>query len=126
MKKIIYSSAAPDPIGPYSQAVQVGDFVYVSGQIPIVPETGDIILGNPESATHQVMKNIGVILAEVDLGFAHIVKTSIFLENMDDFAVVNAAYGSYFSDNFPARETVQVAKLPKGVAVEISVIAVND
>ena len=126
MKKIIYSSAAPDPIGPYSQAVQVGDFVFVSGQIPIVPETGDIIMGNPESATHQAMKNISAILAEIDLSFEHIVKTSIFLENMDDFSVVNAAYGSYFSDNFPARETVQVAKLPKGVAVEISVIAVKD
>ncbi|MEM6630711.1 MAG: RidA family protein [Bacteroidota bacterium] len=122
MKKIIYASAAPEPIGPYSQAVQVGDFVFVSGQIPIVPETGDIIMGDPSAATHQVMKNIGAILEELKLSFAHIVKTSIFLKDMEDFSTVNAAYGSYFSDSFPARETVEVSRLPKGVEVEISVI----
>ena len=125
MKKIIYSSNAPDPIGPYSQAVQVGDFVYVSGQIPIVPETGDILMGDPEAATHQVMKNIGAVLQEGGLGYEHIVKTSIFLKDMEDFAKVNAVYGSYFLDNYPARETVEVSRLPKGVEVEISVIAVK-
>lgn len=125
MKKIIYSSNAPDPIGPYSQAVQVGDSVYVSGQIPIVPETGDMLMGDPEAATHQVMKNIGAVLKEAGLGYEHIVKTSIFLKNMEHFSQVNAVYGSYFLDNYPARETVEVSRLPKGVEVEISVIAVK-
>ncbi len=124
MKKIIHTTQAPAPIGPYSQAVRAGGFLFVSGQIPINPQSGDLIMDSIENETHQVMANIKAILQVEGLGFPNIVKTSIFLKNMDDFAKVNATYGEYFSGDFPARETVQVSRLPKDVNVEISVIAV--
>lgn len=124
MKKIIHTTYAPAPIGPYSQAVKAGNFLFVSGQIPINPESGELIVDSIENETHQVMANIGAILQATGLHFSNIVKTSIFLKNMDDFAKVNAIYGEYFTADFPARETVQVARLPKDVNVEISVIAV--
>lgn len=122
-KKIIQSKLAPAPIGPYSQAVEVNGMLFVSGIIALVPGTDTLIMDSIEAETHQVMKNMKAILDEAGLGFEHIVKTSIFLMNMGDFATVNSVYGSYFTSDFPARETVQVAGLPKGVRVEISVIA---
>ena len=125
MKKIIETPHAPAPIGPYSQAVQVGETLYVSGQIAIDPVNGTMNMDTLETETHQVMKNLGAILETVGMSYANIVKTSIFLSDMGDFARVNAIYGSYFTSQFPARETVEVAGLPKGVNVEISVIAVK-
>jgi 2-iminobutanoate/2-iminopropanoate deaminase len=123
MKKIINTTHAPAPIGPYSQAVAVGDLLFVSGQIPSNAVTGEIISSDIIAEAKQVMENIGAILSEAGLGFSNIVKTTIFLTDMQTFAQVNDVYGSYFTDNFPARETVQVAALPKNVNVEISVIA---
>ncbi|MCB0837109.1 MAG: RidA family protein [Bacteroidetes bacterium] len=125
MKKIIETPHAPAPIGPYSQAVQVGETLYVSGQIAIDPVNGTMNMDTLETETHQVMKNLGAILETVGMAYANIVKTSIFLSDMGDFSRVNAVYGSYFTSQFPARETVEVAGLPKGVNVEISVIAVK-
>lgn len=123
MKKIIKTDEAPAPIGPYNQAVVTGNLIFVSGQIPLHPFTGELVTDNIISATHLVMENIGGILNAAGFDFTHIVKSTIFLTNMADFAEVNEAYGTYFEDNFPARETVQVSALPKGVNVEISVIA---
>ena len=117
-KKIVFTANAPAPIGPYSQAVQAGGLLFVSGQI--AADAGGLPVGEE---TRQVMQNVGHVLAAAGLSYAHIVKTSIFLKNMDDFAAVNEAYGSFFSENFPARETVEVARLPRGVRVEISVVA---
>jgi 2-iminobutanoate/2-iminopropanoate deaminase len=122
-KQIVYSDNAPKPIGPYSQAVISGGFLFASGQIALDPETGKLILDNIEAETKQVMNNIGAVLTAAKLDFKNIIKTSIFLKNMDDFAKVNELYASYFESDFPARETVQVAKLPKDVNVEISIIA---
>ncbi len=121
-KEIIKTENAPAPIGPYSQAVAYGNLVFVSGQIAINPENGQLVTRSIKEETHQVMKNLQNILKEAGLGIEHILKTSIFLKNMDDFTVVNEVYGSYFSGEFPARETVQVSRLPKDVNVEISVI----
>ena len=123
MKTIINTNNAPSPIGPYSQAVQFGNMLFVSGQIAINPATGELDLSSIENETHQVMKNIGAILTEAGVDFSHIIKTGIFLKDMNQFAAVNEVYGSYFSGNFPARETVQVSRLPKDVNVEISVVA---
>ncbi|MFN3588075.1 MAG: Rid family detoxifying hydrolase [Spirosomataceae bacterium] len=120
-KEIIFSPNAPAPIGPYSQAVLMNGTLYVSGQIALELATA----GDVAAEADQVMKNIGHILEAAGLTFAHIVKSSIFLKNMDDFATVNEVYGTYFPENPPARETVQVAKLPRDVNVEISVIAVK-
>lgn len=119
MKQIIHSSEAPAAIGPYSQAVLAGNTLYVSGQIALEKAS----LGDIKAETEQIMKNIGYILSEASMSYENIVKASIFLKNMDDFTSVNEVYGSYFSENPPARETVQVAKLPRDVNVEISVIA---
>lgn len=124
-KKVIETSHAPKPIGPYSQAVRAGKFLFVSGQIAIDPVTGQLALDNLEQETRQVMANIAAILDEAGMGFGNIVKTSIFLKNMNDFAKVNELYGAYFDGEYPARETVQVARLPRDVNVEISVIAVK-
>ena len=126
MKKIVQTPNAPAPIGPYSQAVQVGDMYFLSGQIAIDPGSGNLITDDLEKETHQVMKNIGAILREAGLTYANIVKTSIFLQDMDDFAQINQIYGEYFESDFPARETVEVARLPKSVNVEISAVAVGD
>ena len=123
MKKIIKTTKAPAPIGPYSQAVLINGFLYVSGQISINPATNEIVKGDIKQETKQVMENLKAILNEAGMGFENVVKTSIFLISMEDFAIVNEVYGSYFSSDFPARETVAVAALPKGVNVEISVVA---
>ncbi len=125
MKKTIQSADAPAPIGPYSQAVKAGDTLYVSGQIALDPVTGELLTGDLDSETHQVMRNLAAVLAAAGLGFEHVVKSTIFLTSMGDFAQVNAIYGAYFKEHFPARETVEVAGLPKGVNVEISMIAVG-
>jgi 2-iminobutanoate/2-iminopropanoate deaminase len=122
-KQIVYSDNAPKPIGPYSQAVISVGFLFASGQIAIDPESGNLVVDNIESETKQVMKNISIVLTAANLSFKNIVKTSIFLKNMDDFAKVNEVYATYFESDFPARETVQVAKLPKDVNVEISITA---
>lgn len=124
-KKIIYTDDAPDPIGPYSQAVFVNNTLFISGQIAIDPFSESLILSDIESETKQVMKNIGFILEAAEMDFSNVVKCSIFLKSMDDFPKVNAIYGAYFKENPPARETVQVAKLPRNVNVEISTIAVR-
>ena len=124
MKKIIQTANAPAPIGPYSQAVAAGGFLFVSGQIALNPESGRLNLTTIEEETHQVMRNITAVLLEANLGFENIVKTTIFLKDMNDFSSVNDVYGEYFSSEFPARETVQVSALPKNVNVEISVTAV--
>jgi 2-iminobutanoate/2-iminopropanoate deaminase len=125
MKKIINTNNAPAPIGPYSQAIAAGNFVFVSGQIPVDPVTGEVVSESVTAETKLVMENIKAVLSEAGLGFDHIVKTTIFLTDMQTFAQVNQVYGSYFTDQFPARETVQVAALPKNVNVEISVIAIK-
>jgi 2-iminobutanoate/2-iminopropanoate deaminase len=123
MSTIINTSNAPAPIGPYNQAVLAGNFLFVSGQIALDAQTGDLILTDIVTETTKVMENIKAILAEAGLDFSAIVKTSIFLKDMGDFAKVNETYGAYFTGNFPARETIQVAALPKNVNVEISVTA---
>ncbi len=126
MKQIIHTHEAPAPIGPYSQAVRMGHTVYTSGQIAIDPETGLLIQGNISEETHQVMRNMQAVLQAAGLGFEHVLKSTIFITNMDDFAAINEVYGSYFdSETAPARETVQVARLPKDVRVEISMIAAD-
>jgi len=123
-KKIILTTNAPAPIGPYSQAVLAGNTLYCSGQIALNTE-GTLLLDSIEAQTKLVMHNIGELLKASEMDYSHIVKTSIFLTDMGDFAKVNEVYASYFKSNFPARETVQVSALPKGVNVEISVIAVK-
>ena len=126
MKKIIYTDEAPAPIGPYSQAVLSGNTLYTSGQIAINPSSGELVLENVESETKQVMENMKAVLAAADMTFDNVVKTTIFITDMNDFARINAVYGSYFNEsNAPARETVQVSVLPKLVNVEISMIAIK-
>jgi 2-iminobutanoate/2-iminopropanoate deaminase len=122
---IINTNNAPAPIGPYSQATVAGNFVFVSGQIPLNPVTGELITTGITDEAVMVMENIKAILTEAGIGFENIVKTSIFLTDLGNFGQVNDVYGKYFTANFPARETVQVSALPKGVNVEISVIAVK-
>ncbi|WP_273213188.1 RidA family protein [Runella zeae] len=125
-KKIILTAAAPAPIGPYSQAVLAGNTLYVSGQIPIDPATGNLVVGSIEDEAQQVMRNLEAILKEAGLSFENVVKTSIFLKDMNNFGKVNEVYGQFFTGDYPARETVEVARLPKDVNVEISVIALKD
>lgn len=122
-KKIINTKNAPAPIGPYSQAIMVDNTLFVSGQIAINPANNQLILDNIIEETKQVMQNLKAILTEAGLDFSNIIKTSIFLSDMNNFASVNEVYGSYFKSDFPARETVAVKTLPKNVNVEISVIA---
>ena len=123
MKNIIHTEEAPAAIGPYSQACLVNGTLYISGQIPVDPATGKLVEGI-DKETHQVMKNLEAILRKTGMDFSNAVKTTIFLKNMDDFAVVNEIYASYFDNGqYPARETVQVSCLPKNVDVEISMIA---
>ena len=122
-KKVISTSKAPAAIGPYSQANFINGVLYISGQIPIDPETGNLVDGI-EKETHQVMKNLKAVLEEAGMSFSNVVKATIFLKNMDDFAAMNEIYASYLdANNYPARETVQVSCLPKNVSVEISMIA---
>ena len=125
MKTVINTVNAPAPIGPYNQAIIAGDFIFVSGQVAIDAATGELVLDNIKTETTKVMENIKAILTEAGIGFGHIVKTTIFLTDMQNFAQVNEVYGSYFIDKFPARETVAVAGLPKNVNVEISVTALK-
>jgi 2-iminobutanoate/2-iminopropanoate deaminase len=124
-KKIIRTENAPAPIGPYNQAVQGGNMLFISGQIALDPVTGNLVLDDIQAETRQVMNNLKAILLEAGMAFSNVFKTTIFLMDMGQFALVNEVYGSYFQDNAPARETVQVAGLPKGVNVEISMIAGN-
>jgi 2-iminobutanoate/2-iminopropanoate deaminase len=126
MKTVIQIPGAPAPIGPYSQAILSNNTLYVSGQIPLDPFTGALITTDIASATHRVLKNISALISEAGMTLDHVVKCSIFLKDMNDFAVVNEVYASYFETNPPARETVQVAKLPLDVSIEISCIAVFD
>jgi 2-iminobutanoate/2-iminopropanoate deaminase len=123
MKTIINTANAPAPIGPYSQAVAANGLLFVSGQIPMNPATGEIISTDIKAEATQVMENLKAILSEAKTGFDQIIKATIFLTDMNSFAQVNEVYGAYFTADFPARETVQVSGLPKGVNVEISVIA---
>lgn len=124
MKKIIETSKAPAPIGPYSQAVMFDDTLYTSGQIGINPETGNLVLDDITIETEQVMKNLKAVLEEAQMNFDNVLKATIYIKNMDDFQDINSVYGSYFDEsNAPARETVQVARLPKDVNVEISFLA---
>lgn len=123
-KQIINTANAPAPIGPYSQAVRVGNTLYLSGQVCIDPKTGDLKNGDVREETEQVMQNLQAVLQQAGLSFSHVVKTTIFLTDMNRFSEVNAVYAKYFTADFPARETVQVSALPKFVNVEISMIAV--
>jgi 2-iminobutanoate/2-iminopropanoate deaminase len=125
MKSIIYTDKAPEPIGPYSQAVLTGNMLFISGQIPIDPATNQLITGSIRDESRQVMKNLEALLSASGLSFESVVKATIFLSDMSHFAEVNEIYGSYFISNFPARETVAVLGLPKNVNVEISMIAVK-
>ncbi|MEY3983340.1 MAG: Enamine/imine deaminase [Bacteroidota bacterium] len=124
-KEIINTSEAPAPIGPYSQAVWAGNLLFCSGQIAINPHDGSLDTADIQTETKRVMENIGAILRSAKLDFSAVVKTTIFLKDMNDFAAVNAVYGAYFKEAFPARETVQVSMLPKNVNVEISVTALR-
>lgn len=123
VKEIIATNEAPKAIGPYSQAVKAGGFIFVSGQIPLVPSTGEIVAGGVEEQTEQVMQNLQAILSSQGLTFTAVVKTSVFLKDMNDFAAMNGIYGKYFSQEPPARACVQVGKLPKDVLVEVELIA---
>jgi 2-iminobutanoate/2-iminopropanoate deaminase len=126
MKKIIKTPKAPAPIGPYNQAVLIKDTLYISGQIPIDPATGELVEGDIQKETRQSMENLKAILEEAGMNFEHVIKSSIFIKDMNQFALINEVYGSYFDEaTAPARETVEVANLPKFVNVEISMIAVK-
>lgn len=125
MKKIISSPNAPAAIGPYSQAVEANGVLYMSGQIPLDPATGKLVEGDIKAQTERVMDNLGAVLAAAGLGFEHVVRTTIFLADLADFAVVNETYGKRFEKEPPARATVQVAALPRGSRVEIDAIAVR-
>ena len=126
MKKIIITDKAPAPIGPYNQAILIGNTLYTSGQIALNPATMELVLDDIATETKQVMENLKAVLEAADMTFDNVVKTTIFIMNMGDFTNINAVYGSYFDEKTaPARETVQVAGLPKGVNVEISMIAVK-
>lgn len=126
MKKIIFTDKAPAPIGPYNQAVLVGNTLYTSGQIALDPITMELVMETIEAETSQVMNNMKAVLEAADMDFSNVVKSTIFISDMNDFARINTIYASYFEDEFaPARETVQVAKLPKNVNVEISMIAIK-
>ena len=124
-KKVINTETAPAPIGPYNQSVMAGGFLFISGQIAIDPATGNMVSVDIKAETHQCMKNLEAILDEAKLTFEHVVKTTIFIADMNLFAEVNEIYGSYFKGDFPARATVAVKGLPKGANVEISMIAVE-
>lgn len=126
MKQVIFTATAPAPIGPYSQAILSGNTLYTSGQIALHPQTGELITSTIEAETEQVMQNMKAVLEAADMTFENVVKATIFIMNMNDFAAINTVYGSYFNEeSAPARETVQVACLPKNVNVEISMIAIR-
>lgn len=124
-KSVVYSASAPEPIGPYSQAIQVGNMLFMSGQVAIQKSTGNIIISSIEEETAQVMQNLADVLTAAGMDFSHVVKSTIFLKDMNNFPKVNEIYGKHFPQNPPARETVEVSRLPKDVNVEISCIAVK-
>jgi len=126
MREIFSIPGAPKPIGPYSQAVKVNGTLYVSGQIPINPQTGDLVLDSIENATHRVMQNIQALVEEAGMQMKDVVKMSIFIKDMGQFSQINSVYAQYFTGDFPARETVQVADLPMGVPIEISCLAIEN
>jgi len=123
IKNVIYSEDAPAAIGPYSQAICIGALVYTSGQIPIDPSTGRLVEGRIVEQTHQVLKNLGEVLAGAELAYSNVIKTTVFLKDMEDFTEFNKVYSSYFTQEYPARSCVQVAALPMGAAVEIECVA---
>ena len=122
-KTVINPPAAPPAAGPYSHAVRAGDLLFCAGQIPLVPETGQLITGDVRTQTERVLENVKVILSHEKLSFANVIKTTVFLTNLADFGAMNEVYGTYFGAPYPARSTVQVAALPKGANVEIEVVA---
>ncbi|VBB06795.1 endoribonuclease l-psp [Lucifera butyrica] len=124
MKKVVNTGLAPQAIGPYSQAIRMGNFLFLSGQIPLDPVSGQVVYGGIEPQTHQVLNNIRAILEQEGLGFSQVVKTTVFLQDMEDFASMNKVYAQYFTSEPPARSCVQVAALPRNVSVEIEVIAI--
>lgn len=124
MKTVVTSSEAPQAIGPYSQAIKANGFLFISGQIPLDPVTGEVVYGGIEMQTRQVLSNLQGILQKEGLGFANAVKTTVFLQDMNDFAAMNKIYAEFFTAEPPARSTIQVARLPRNVAVEIEMIAV--
>ena len=123
MKKVISTANAPQAIGPYSQAIEAGGFVFVSGQIPLIPATGELVEGSVEVQTARVLENLKAILEAAGSSLENVIKTTVYITNMDDFTKVNGIYGQYFQENPPARVCVEVGKLPKGALVEIDVIA---
>ena len=123
MREIIKTESAPGAIGPYSQAVRAAGFVFASGQIPLNPQTGEMVAGGVAEQTEQVMRNLGAVLEAAGTGLDRVVKTTVFLADMNDFAAMNEVYGQYFKENPPARATVQAARLPRDARVEIEVIA---
>lgn len=125
LKSVVYSENAPEPIGPYSQAIQAGNMLFVSGQIAIQKSSGQLVLSNIEEETVQVMTNIREILTAAGMDFSNVVKSSIFMKDMNNFPKINEVYGRYFTDNAPARESIEISRLPKDVNVEISCIAVK-
>ncbi|MGL6107592.1 RidA family protein [Romboutsia sp.] len=122
--QVIHTNNAPKAIGPYSQAVKAGNLLFVSGQVPFVPETMEIVEGDVKAQTAQSLKNVQAILAEAGLDFSHVVKSTVFIKDMNEFGAINEVYAEYFGENKPARACVEVARLPKDVRVEIEVIAV--
>lgn len=126
MKEIIISTEAPNPVGPYNQAILAGNTLYLSGQIAINPATGNLVLDNIEDETHQVFKNLNAVLSKAGMSFEHIVKCTVFVSDMNNYGRINEVYGTYFNDDTaPARELVEVARLPKDVNIEISAIAIK-
>lgn len=123
--KAVNPENAPKALGPYSPATKLGDFVYLSGQIPLDPETGEVVGTTIEEQTHQVMKNIGAVLADMGLGYKHIMKTTIYIADLNDFDKLNEVYGSYLEEPYPARSCIQVARLPKDVKVEIECFVID-
>ena len=122
--QVVHTDNAPKAIGPYSQAVKAGNMLFVSGQVPFVPETMEIVEGDVKAQTAQSLKNVQAILAEAGLDFSHVVKSTVFIKDMNEFAQINEVYAQFFGENKPARACVEVARLPKDVKVEIEVIAV--
>ena len=122
--QVVHTDNAPKAIGPYSQAVKAGNMLFVSGQVPFVPETMEIVEGDVKAQTAQSLKNVQAILAEAGLDFSHVVKSTVFIKDMNEFAQINEVYAEFFGENKPARVCVEVARLPKDVKVEIEVIAV--
>jgi 2-iminobutanoate/2-iminopropanoate deaminase len=123
MKRPVTTPAAPEAIGPYSQAIRAGDFLFLSGQIPLDPSSGQLVPGGIAEQTHQVLKNLGAVLAAAGASYAQVTKTTVYLADMGEFAAMNAVYGTYFPAPAPARATVQAARLPRDARVEIDLIA---